>query len=266
MGIEHYEVRSYIEHFRRHNGTVLNQALLDEMGRLAKAAKIRAIIGDFSPAPLTTLDCLDIGCSTGHITNDLAKDFRRIVGIDTDHRALAAAGGGRADGCLQRSSALAIPSRAESFDVVICNHVYEHVGEQQILFDEIRRVLRPGGFCYLAAGNRLKLIEPHYRLPLLSWLPKPLAHKYLRMSGRGDFYVENHLTVGGLRRLVTGFELFDYTLKLLREPRKFGGGDPLLSRMPSLAPFSALLRLIYFALPTYIWILRKPLYARPSGS
>jgi 2-polyprenyl-3-methyl-5-hydroxy-6-metoxy-1,4-benzoquinol methylase len=256
--VDTYEVESYIEHFGEQKCSVAREAVLDEKGRLAKAAKIRAVLEDFSARPLQSLDCLDLGCSAGYITGELAKHFRRIVGIDTDHRALTMAVERQASGVFQRASALTLPYQPEAFDVVLCNHVYEHVSNQQALFDEIWRILRPGGFCYLAAGNRLKIIEPHYRLPFLSWFPKPVAHRYLRLMGRGRFYLENHLTSGGLRRLVSRFKVHDYTLKVLREPRRFGADDPLLARLPAGGLPSALLRPVYFALPTYIWILEKP--------
>lgn len=257
MRIEQYEAESYIEHFSKHNGAVVDEALLDKRGRLAKAAKIRAVVADFSGRPLSQLDCLDLGCSTGHITNELAGDFRSIVGIDTDQKALELAQAEQAAG-FHRGSALRLPYRDETFDVVLCNHVYEHVRDQQALFDEIRRVLRRGGFCYLAAGNRLKVIEPHYRLPFLSWLPKLVAHRYLRLAGRGDFYFEEHLTCWRLRRLAEKFEIHDYTKRILNEPRRFAGDDPLLAWLPARGVPGALLSLGYFLLPTFIWVLRKP--------
>jgi SAM-dependent methyltransferase len=258
MSSEQYELTSYIEHFSEHNQAVVHEALLDERGRLAKAEKIQAVLTDFSLEPLANLACLDLGCSTGHITNALAGEFHAIVGIDTDQKALVLAEDREAAGRFQRGSALSLPYRSAVFDVVLCNHVYEHVGDQQALFDEIWRVLRSGGFCYLAAGNRLKVIEPHYRLPFLSWLPRPIAHRYLRLTGRGRFYFERHLTCWSLRRLVSKFEVHDYTPTILRNPRKFGANDPLLARLPSKGLPSALLRLAHFALPTYIWILKKP--------
>lgn len=256
MGVEQCEAESHIDRYSRHNSGVVHEAILDKQRRLAKATKIRAVLADFSRAPLSGLECLDLGCSTGYITNELARDFRRIAGIDTDRTALQLTERGERSH-FQRGSALSLPFRSGSFDVVLCNHVYEHVSDQQALFDEIWRVLRPGGFCYLAAGNRLKVIEPHYRLPFLSWVPRPVAHRYLRLARRGDRYLEEHLTYRGLRRLVSRFEVHDFTLRILADPRRFDGGDPLLARLPSRGLPATLLRPIYALLPTYIWVLRK---------
>ena len=59
--------------------------------------------------------------------------------------------------------------------------------------DEIHRMLKPGGVCYFSAGNRITLIEAHHKLPLLSVIPKKLAHYYLRIFTEHNYF-ENHLT------------------------------------------------------------------------
>jgi SAM-dependent methyltransferase len=43
---------------------------------------------------------------------------------------------------------MAIPFDDRSFDIVICNHVLEHVDDDRVAMREIFRVLRPGGFLY----------------------------------------------------------------------------------------------------------------------
>lgn len=84
--------------------------------------------------------------------------------------------------------ALQLPLPDRSFGAVLCNHLYEHVPDRPRLFREIHRILRPGGAVYVAAGSRWAVVEPHYRLPLLSWLPRSLADRYLRLTGRGRSY------------------------------------------------------------------------------
>lgn len=84
-----------------------------------------------------------------------------------------------------------LPFDDEQFDVVISNHVIEHVGDttaQLKHLHEIHRVLRPSGACYLAVPNRWMLTEPHYRLKFLSWLPHGRRSTYLRWMGKGNFY------------------------------------------------------------------------------
>jgi len=76
-----------------------------------------------------------------------------------------------------------LPFDNDSFDIVISNHVIEHVGDDQaqaLHLSEFYRVLRKGGLGYLAVPNRWMLVEPHYRLPLLSWWPESWRSHWLR--------------------------------------------------------------------------------------
>lgn len=144
-----------------------------------------------------------------------------------------------------------------SFDVITCVHVYEHVPDAHKLMGEIHRLLRPGGICYFAAANRLSFMEPHYRLPLLSVMPKLFAHYYLRILKRGRFYYENHLTYWGLRGLVAEFTVTDYTLKVVRDPLRFHATDMITPGSRAQRIALALLKAAYWICPTYLWVLTK---------
>ena len=145
---------------------------------------------------------LDIGCSTGIIDNLLAPHFRILVGLDIDEEALSYAEQEKkqVNQSFLLSDAMVMPFNDQTFDVIICAHVYEHVPRASTLMEEIHRLLKPYGVCFFAAGNRLALMEPHYRLPLLSIIPKKLADLYVRRSGRALSYYEKHLTYWGLKQ------------------------------------------------------------------
>lgn len=84
-----------------------------------------------------------------------------------------------------------LPFADDSFDVVLTNHVIEHVGDeraQRAHLAELHRVLRPDGAGYLAVPNRWMLVEPHYKLAFLSWWPREWRSPYLRAMGKGDIY------------------------------------------------------------------------------
>ena len=53
----------------------------------------------------------------------------------------------------------ALPFAAETFDVVIANHMLYHVPNRAQAIDEFRRVLRPGGRMYAATNGRNHLQE-----------------------------------------------------------------------------------------------------------
>ena len=101
---------------------------------------------------------LDIGCGAGM---DLLRAGRRVgptgraIGVDmTDamlERAQASAGAlGLAHVDVRQGDATSLPVDNASIDVVISNGVINLVPEKQRAFDEIHRVLKPGGRLHLA--------------------------------------------------------------------------------------------------------------------
>lgn len=118
-----------------------------------------------------------------------------------------------------------LPFPDETYDVVISNHVIEHVGqwlEQENHLSEIKRVLKPNGVAYLAVPNRWMIMEPHYKLPFLSWLPRPLRTPYLKASGKGHFYDCEPLTASRIKKLTKAANLVptDITHRAFRETLK----------------------------------------------
>jgi 2-polyprenyl-3-methyl-5-hydroxy-6-metoxy-1,4-benzoquinol methylase len=231
----------------------------DRAQRERKAAKVIAILSDAVGA-LDELDLLDIGCSTGLMTNLYARHFRTAIGTDIDLPALEFAvqnpETSNVSWSMMDSQRLGFPD--DSFDVVTCTHIYEHVPDAQALMDEIHRVLKPGGVCFFSAGNRFSWMEPHYQLPLLSVVPKEIAHWYLRILGRGNHYYETHRSLGGLKKLVRRFELDDYTVKVIDDPGRYHADDMLPPGSSKQGLAKGLAKWLYALVPTYLWVLRKP--------
>jgi SAM-dependent methyltransferase len=150
-----------------------------------------------------------------------------------------------------------MPFADASFDCLICNHGYEHVDDQAALMAEIRRVLNDDGFCYFSAGSRFVLIEGHYFLPFLSWLPHRLSDLYMKLAGRQGRYDVKLLSHRNLKKLLCGFEVHDYTIPILKQPSRFAADDLLEhSRLAFRIP-AWFYRLFYPLLPIWIWILTK---------
>jgi 2-polyprenyl-3-methyl-5-hydroxy-6-metoxy-1,4-benzoquinol methylase len=233
-------------------------AAYDEIARKRKARKVIAILRD-AVGDLSSQRLLDIGCSTGFMTREYAACFRETIGSDIDASAVGFARTRDTEDSVNWivSNSEALPLDSESVDVITCTHIYEHVPDPAKLMREIHRVLRPDGVCFFSAGNRLSLMEPHYRLPLLSVVPKPVAHWYLRVLGRGRHYYETHLTYWGLRELVGRFEILDYTLHVVDDPVKYCADDMLKPGGAKQAAARLLLRSAYWLCPTYLWVLRR---------
>lgn len=227
--------------------------------RELKAQKVLAILDDHFASQLESFLVLDIGCSTGAISNALAQRAKQVTGIDIDQETVQFAREHYNAPNLQFivQDALSSEFPDESFDLVICNHIYEHVPDPHRLFSEIYRVLKPGGTCYLAAGNRLMLVEAHYRLPFLSMLPKGLSNFYLQIVKGFKYNNINFLNFWELKKLVSRFEIIDYTLRVINEPEKFKATEMLHSNTLSQKIISQVLSRVYWVCPTYLWLLRK---------
>ncbi|WP_084010943.1 class I SAM-dependent methyltransferase [Pseudofrankia sp. DC12] len=250
---------------------------LDEFTRRRKARKLIAVLAHFlgrdvegAPA-LAGLRVLDIGCSAGFICDELAAAGAEVTGVDIDSAGLrrARARFARRARFIQ-ADGLALPLADGSVDVVVLNHIYEHVVDADMLFAEVRRVLAEDGVAYLGLGNRLGIMEPHHGLPLLSWLPPGLADRYLRVAGRGEHYYERYRARPGLRRMLAraGLRAWDYTVPVLLAPEAFHAeadlppGGPARGFLravtaPGRLPAPARARLVRAVLslaPTYLWI------------
>ncbi len=222
--------------------------------RGAKAEKILKVLRKHK-AELSHASLADIGCSRGHITQRLTEEFDFVVGLDLDDedRHLASEFHFiQADGC-------SLPLASATFDVVLLNHIVEHVSSPQRLLDEVWRVLKADGVCYLACPNRLSPVEPHYRLPLLSWLPRPLANAYVRLAGRGERYLDNSPTYWGLRKLTRKFHVLDQTRLILKNPDEYLNNDPSLKKQAGWLRWFPewILRMLVPFFPVWVLILKK---------
>lgn len=150
-----------------------------------------------------------------------------------------------------------LPFADDSFDVVLSNHVIEHVGEQAeqlVHLSELRRVLAPGGVGYLAVPNRWMLVEPHYRLAFLSWLPRRWRSRYLRLWRKGDFYDCEPLEMRQLEGLLaaSGLACRNLCIEGWRATFDIERPDQLGTRLLSQVP-DALLQPLAPIIPTLIY-------------
>jgi len=245
----------------QHDLSKKSPILLDKQYKQAKIEKMLSILGDAGYAPEDSKKelAIDIGCSGGLFVYALAPYYKQIFGLDIDTGALKYASDKRSKSNVKylQADSQKLPFPDQSIDLIVCNHVYEHVPDATVLFSEIHRVMKTDGICYLGAASRLTPIEPHYHLAFLSWLPKPLAHLYMRITGKGDYYYENLRTFWGIRTLIKQFEVDDYTLAIIKDPDKYKARDlipkdSLLDRLPFF-----IWKTFYWVLPGYIFILRR---------
>jgi ubiquinone/menaquinone biosynthesis C-methylase UbiE len=72
------------------------------------------------------------------------------IGMDIDQEAIQYAQNHSSSPNVQFliADSMALSFRNNSFDVIVCNHIYEHVPYADKMMDEIYRVLKVNGFCY----------------------------------------------------------------------------------------------------------------------
>lgn len=178
---------------------------------------------------------LDVGCGTAPLLL-AARHYATRVGVDIAFRWLILAKKRLSETGLDLplvcACGEALPFRSECFDRVIADSTIEHFRDQRKGLDEMHRVLRPGGWLFLATPNRFSLgPDPHTGVWAGSWLPQSWTAAIMRRSG-GIPPMRNLLHIFSLRRLLTraGFEWIRVSLP----------GVPARQR----AHFSSLMRLV----------------------
>ena len=232
-------------------------ASLNLSARNLKAAKIERLLDlESFPGPI---QLLEVGSGSGGIahyfgTHSALKCKVEAVDIEDCRQILKGYRFTKVDSSI-------LPFNEATFDVVLSNHVIEHVGdsdEQSLHLQELRRVLKPEGIGYLAVPNRWQWVEPHYKLAGLSWLPEKFRSRYLRWRGRGHYYDCRPLSAAQLERLLAnaGFCFDQQHARALRLTYQLERPNALiwrllLRRLPD--QFYTLLRK---AFPTLIYVLR----------
>lgn len=108
----------------------------------------------------------------------------------------------RAEGCVLVGDARRLPFVSDSFDFVAAFHSLEHVGDPNSALDEIRRVLRPGGWFYGGVPNRQRFLGYLGSFDASTWqkITWNLADWWARL--RGSFRNESGAHAGfGLEEL-----------------------------------------------------------------
>lgn len=236
-------------------------AVLDAGSRRLKAMKIERLLGLANWRVGEPLRLLEIGVGGGGIAayfgGHPSQRFE-VWGVDTLDQRIAR------DGFrFNLVTGTTLPFESAFFDVVISNHVIEHVGEepeQRRHLAEIRRVLRGGGRAYLALPSRWMVVEPHFRLPFLSWLPPSCSDAYVRLMRRGTHYDCRPLGASKAEALI-GESGFHYEQRhwdaLVAMAELEGRGGSFVQMVPE-AMATHVSRWLRRAYPTLIYTLGKP--------
>lgn len=119
---------------------------------------------------------LDAGCGKGEFLDKLGPAVRQAVGIDLSKESVRKAGHSVALGTLE-----ALPFRDETFDLITCRWVVEHLEDPRKSLSELNRVLRSGGRVILLTSN-----ANSYASVLSRLLPLGVKIKIMNRLGRGE--------------------------------------------------------------------------------
>jgi len=238
-----------------------SEEMYNKKSREIKAKKIISVLSH-NLDDTSELKLLDIGCSTGIMTKQFALFFKNVVGLDVDEQAIKFAKSNYEDKNLIFINKSIEDAKIEDnfFDVVVLSHVIQLIPDLENFLSEVSRIIKPGGVCYLAAGNRLSLRDPQYNLLFLSLLPKSIGNFYIKLFRDENDYFETNYSLMQLKKFVKNFEIIDYTLKIISSPNKFSASDVIKEGSVKHKVLKFFSKTFYFLIPTYIWVLKKPNY------
>jgi len=102
-------------------------------------------------------NCLDLGCASGYMISEIAKNYpgKRFVGVDVYGKAINFAKKTYPNIKFIRADILYLPLEDKSFDLIISYETIEHVLDPTKFLKEAKRVLKDDGIFVLAmdSGN-----------------------------------------------------------------------------------------------------------------
>lgn len=152
-----------------------------------------------APSPGTLLD---VGCGTGTFLGLARSRGWEVVGTEFSPSAARAAAGAGLRVVAGEVWEANFP--AEAFDVVTCWHVLEHTSRPRRVVEEMHRLLRPGGWLFLATPN----LEDH--IFRAAYVPARGRRPRLYEPGGREVHLF-HFSARTLRTLVAsaGFEVVE---------------------------------------------------------
>ena len=225
-----------------------------QRSREAKADMIVRVL-EHHMGELTGKSMLDLGCNDGYITRYLSAKFRESTGSDIDPEIVEIAKEKHAGTGISFlvNDSFSLPFTDARFDVVVANHVFYYCHEPVRMAEEIYRVLKPGGVCYLAITNGM----------FTKWYaksPTRMREFLISITLRGAADVGVPRTGLEYREILRKFRIHDFTHDILKSPEKFQhearGWQGLVLSFIHRLPSRLIKRVSMFS-PTLIYLAEK---------
>jgi 2-polyprenyl-3-methyl-5-hydroxy-6-metoxy-1,4-benzoquinol methylase len=149
---------------------------------------------------------LDVGSGFGGYSFELEKYAKQVVGVEPDTHAYSAA---VKEARFKKSKVefhnalIECFSTKTRFDLVLSLTTIEHMPDQQASFKKILSLMNKNAMLYVTAPNKWWIVEQHYGLPFLSWLPVPLANFYVKQMHKADSFQDSSYSLSyfGMKKL-----------------------------------------------------------------
>lgn len=140
---------------------------------------------------------LDIGCGTGYGAAELARVAAAVTALDVSAEAVDQARATWPAVRFLQASAAGLPFRDGAFDLVVAFEVIEHIDQWQLLLEEARRLLAPGGQFILSTPNKNYYAETRRRTGPNPFHVHEFEYEEFNTALRGvfphvSFFAQNH--------------------------------------------------------------------------
>jgi len=154
---------------------------------------------------------LEIGSGPGHVANALAEAGAIVTGVDFSAQMVAVARQRYPGITFQEADAEQLPFAASKYDAVVSNFVVHHLARPTAVFQEVCRVLKPGGrFAFVvfgapeaqsSLGAFFMAVEVHHDLealphgPLFGVTDRRVYEPMITASGLADLQLNTYAIV-----------------------------------------------------------------------
>jgi len=221
-----------------YEGEAVNKPLWGSLREVALADNILSLLPRIGP----DASVIDIGCGDGFLADNLKKYSQKTIFFDLSFQRLKNTESNTGQHRLVNGDITLLPFKNNSFDLVICSEVLEHIPEYPKAMEELARIAR----------GAVIITVPYRQVPVPIHCPQ-CSHEFC-LSGHINYFSGNELAEiflnNGFRPKIRHFHtIYSYnwlTLKLHRQARIFFDGLLLF--------FSGL---ISFLKPNYVAIAAK---------